>query len=231
MLPLRDNVPANRFPGVTVTLIVLNLLAFFYELKLGAQAETFLMDFGIVPARYTNPDLAHRFTLIEQVSPFLTSMFLHGGWIHVLGNLWVLWIFGDNVEDHLGHGRFLALYLVGGLFAGLVHVAANSGSMLPTIGASGAIAAVMGSYFRFFPHARIETIIPPIFIVFELPALVFLGWWFVLQFFNGTLTLLGGRGDFGGVAWWAHIGGFGFGYLVASQFVRRRQRYPSEDYS
>jgi membrane associated rhomboid family serine protease len=231
MLPLRDNVPASRLPGVTVTLIVLNLLAFFYELKLGAQAENFLMNFGIVPARYTEPEIAHQFTVMEQVVPFLTSIFLHGGWVHVLGNLWILWIFGDNVEDHLGHARFLALYLVGGLFAGLVHVATNAGSMLPTIGASGAIAAVMGAYFRFFPHARIETIIPPLFFIFELPAVVFLGWWFILQFFNGTLTLLGGRGDFGGVAWWTHIGGFGFGYLTASQFIRRRQCYPSEDYA
>jgi len=230
MLPLRDNVPASRFPVVTFTLIILNVLAFFYELKLGSEAEYFLMDYGIVPARYTHSGLSQQFTLIEQIVPFFTSMFLHGGWVHLLGNMWVLWIFGDNVEDHLGSGKFLGLYLIGGLVAGLVHVYTNSGSMLPTIGASGAVAAIMGAYFRFFPHARVQTIIPPFFFIFDLPAVFFLGWWFILQFFNGTLTLLGGRGDFGGVAWWAHIGGFIFGFLVASRYIRRRPRYPSEDY-
>jgi membrane associated rhomboid family serine protease len=144
--------------------------------------------------------------------------------------MWTLWIFGDNVEDHLGRGRFIVLYLVGGLMAGLVHVYTNAGSMLPTIGASGAVAAVMGAYFRFFPRARIEMIIPPLFFIFEVPALFFLGWWFLLQFFNGTLTLLGGRGDFGGVAWWAHVGGFIFGFLAVSGFIGRR-RNPAQRYS
>lgn len=231
MIPLRDNVPANRFPIVTIWLIVLNFLAFLYELRMGDKAEYFLMDYGIVPVRYTNHAVASHFTLVEQAIPFFTSMFLHGGWIHLLGNMWILWIFGDNVEDHLGRARYLALYIVGGLMAGLVHVYTNAGSQLPTIGASGAVAAVMGAYFRFFPHARVQTIIPPLFFIIELPAILFLGWWFLLQFFNGTLTLLGGRGDFGGVAWWAHIGGFAFGFLGASRYVRRRQPYPSEAYS
>src|SRR3954469_11020434 len=231
MLPLRDNVPASRFPVITFSLIVLNVLAFFYELKLGPDTEYFLMDYGIVPARYTNHAVSQHFSLIEQIVPFVSSMFLHGGWVHLLGNMWVLWIFGDNVEDHLGPGKFLALYLVGGSVAGLVHVYTNAGSMLPTIGASGAVAAIMGAYFRFFPHARVQTVIPPFFFIFDLPAIFFLGWWFILQFFNGTLTLLGGRGEFGGVAWWAHIGGFIFGFLAASQYVRRRPGYPSEHYA
>lgn len=231
MLPLRDNVPASRFPVVTLALIIVNSVVFLWELKLGPAAEYRMMDLGIVPARYTNLAVARQFALVEQVVPFFSSMFLHGGWIHLLGNMWTLWIFGDNVEDHFGRVRFLALYFTGGLMAGLVHVITNAGSTLPTIGASGAVAAVMGAYFRFFPHARIATIIPPIFLILELPALVFLGWWFLLQFFNGTLTLLGGRGDFGGVAWWAHIGGFAFGFVVASRFVRRRARYPFEQYS
>jgi membrane associated rhomboid family serine protease len=230
MLPLRDNVPSTRFPVVTFSLIILNVLAFFHELKLGPDAEYFLMDYGLVPVRYTNHAVSEHFTLVEQITPFFTSMFLHGGWVHLLGNMWVLWIFGDNVEDHLGSGKFLALYLVGGTVAGLVHVFTNTGSTLPTIGASGAVAVAMGAYFRFFPHARVQTIIPPFFFIFDLPAIFFLGWWFILQFFNGTLTLLGGRGDFGGVAWWAHIGGFIFGFLAASQYVRRRPPYPTEEY-
>jgi membrane associated rhomboid family serine protease len=229
MLPLRDNVPASRFPAMTVALIVINVIVFLFEVQLGSKAEYFLMDFGIVPARYTDPGVAEHFTVVEQAVPFLSSMFLHGGWIHLLGNMWTLWIFGDNVEDQLGRGKFIALYLIGGLMAGLLHIITNASSMLPTVGASGAVAAVMGAYFRFFPHARIETIIPPFFFVFELPALFFLGWWFLLQFFNGTMTLLGGRGDFGGVAWWAHIGGFLFGLYIAGRFARRR-RTPTYDY-
>ena len=225
MLPLRDNVPASRFPIVTVALIVANLFAFLHELKLGQNAEYLLMDYGIVPARYTNRGFSQHFTMLEQIVPFFSSMFLHGGWIHLIGNMWTLWIFGDNVEDHLGRGRFIVLYLVGGLMAGLVHVYTNAGSMLPTIGASGAVAAVMGAYFRFFPHARIETIFPPLFFIFDVPAVFFLGWWFLLQFFNGTLTLVGGQRDFGGVAWWAHVGGFIFGFLAVSRFIGRRSRH------
>jgi len=231
MLPWRDNVSANSYPVVTVSLIVLNVLAFLFELRQGADAEYFMMDYGIVPIRYSDHDIARHFTMVEQAIPFFTSMFLHGGWIHLLGNMWMLWIFGDNVEDHLGRGRYLALYIVGGLMAGLVHVFTNAGSQLPTIGASGAIAAVMGAYFRFFPHARVDTIIPPFFFIIQLPAILFLGWWFLLQFFNGTLTLLGGRGEFGGVAWWAHIGGFGFGFLGASRYAHRREPYPGEEFS
>ena len=223
MLPLRDNIPSSRFPGVTVALIIANVIAFLFEVKLGREAETFLMDYGIVPARYTDPGIAKHFNLVEQTIPIFSSMFLHGGWIHLIGNMWTLWIFGDNVEDQLGRVRFIALYLIGGLVAGLLHIVTNASSMLPTIGASGAVAAIMGAYFRFFPHARVETIIPPFFFVFELPALFFLGWWFLLQFLNGTMTLLGGRDDFGGVAWWAHIGGFLFGLYVAGRFARRRR--------
>ena len=230
MLPLRDNVPASRFPIITVGIIFLNLLAFLQELKLGPNAEYLLIDYGIVPARYTNRAFAEHFSFLEQIVPFFSSMFLHGGWIHLIGNMWTLWIFGDNVEDHFGRPKFILLYIVGGLMAGLVHVYTNAGSRLPTIGASGAVAAVMGAYFRFFPHARIETVFPPIFFIVDVPALFFLGWWFLLQFFNGTLTLLGGRGEFGGVAWWAHIGGFIFGFLAATRFARPRRRYPRENY-
>ena len=143
--------------------------------------------------------------------------------MHLLGNVWILWIFGDNVEDRLGKARFLGLYLASGLAAALVHIYTNPGSTVPTIGASGAIAGVMGAYFRFFPFARIETLIPPFFLgpFFELPAMLFLGWWFLLQFFNGSLSLLGGTGSFSGVAWWAHVGGFAFGLGVCLLAARR----------
>jgi membrane associated rhomboid family serine protease len=135
--------------------------------------------------------------------------------------MWTLWIFGDNVEDRLGHGRYLLFYLAGGLAASLGHIFTNPGSGVPTIGASGAIAAVMGAYFRFFPRARIEAVIPPFFFgpTFVLPAVLFLGYWFFLQFFNGAMSLSVGQRGFGGVAWWAHVGGFVFG-LVVCLFAR-----------
>ena len=225
MIPIRDNVPASRFPIVTLLLIVANVVAFLYEISLRGESANFLLDYGIVPIRYTHPSVAKQFNLLEQAIPFLSSMFLHGGWIHLIGNMWTLWIFGDNVEDQLGRGRFLILYIMGGLTAGALHVVTNLNSGLPTIGASGAVAGVMGAYFRFFPHAKVQTVFPPfIFFVFPVPALIFLGWWFLLQFFNGTLTLLGRSDEFGGVAWWAHIGGFLFGLYVAGRFARRHPR-------
>lgn len=218
MLPLRDDIPASRFPAVTIALIVVNALVFFQELMIGPRLNDFLLDWGLVPARYTDGSIGSQFSLLEQALPFLSSMFLHGGWIHLLGNMWTLWIFGDNVEDRLGHGKFLLLYLLSGLAAAALHIFTNVGSVLPTIGASGAVAGVMGAYIRFFPRARVHTVIPP-FIwgpIFDLPAVVFLGWWLLLQFFNGALSLGAGQG-FGGVAWWAHVGGFIFGMVMAGR--------------
>lgn len=216
MLPLRDNIPSSRFPIVTLGLILLNVVIFIHELKLRSGLGEFLLQAGIIPVRYTVPEVARQFSLREQAFPFITTMFLHGGWIHLIGNMWTLWIFGDNVEDRLGRARYLGLYLAGGISASLVHIFTNPGSLVPTIGASGAIAGVMGAYFRFYPYARVETVIPPFFFgpIFRLPAVLFLGWWFLLQFFNGALTL-GARGQgFSGVAWWAHVGGFVFGVAV-----------------
>ena len=226
MLPLRDNIPASRFPVMTVGIIALNVLVFLQELKLGRHLQDFILDYAIVPARYTRADVAQYFSLPEQILAFFSSMFLHGGWIHLLGNMWTLWIFGDNVEDRLGRMRYLALYLASGIAAALMHIYTNAGSLVPTIGASGAIAGVMGAYFRFYPSARIETLVPPFFFgpVFVLPAVLFLGWWFLLQFFNGALSLgMQGRG-FSGVAWWAHVGGFLFGFAVCLLAQRRRSR-------
>lgn len=222
MLPLRDDIPSRTFPGVTIFLIILNVIFFLNELRLGEALEEFLMAYALIPLRYTDGGVAAHFSLFEQAVPFFSSMFLHGGWIHLIGNMWILWIFGDNVEDRLGHGRYLLLYVVGGIAAGVMHIVTNAGSGVPTIGASGAVAAVMGSYFRFYPHARVETIIPPMFLgpVFELPAVLFLGWWLVLQLFNGSLSLFGPN-DVSGVAWWAHVGGFVFGMAVSLLAARR----------
>src|ERR1043166_4042332 len=163
MLPLRDNIPSSRFPAATLGIIAINALVFLKELKLGPHLEQMLLDFAIVPARYTQPDVAQYFSAPEQIFAFFSSMFLHGGWIHLLGNMWTLWIFGDNVEDRLGRSRYVGLYLVSGIAAALLHIFFNAGSLVPTIGASGAIAGVMGAYFRFYPFAKVETVVPPFF--------------------------------------------------------------------
>ncbi len=224
MLPLRDDVPSRRYPVMTVAIIAVNVAAFLHELGLGRHLEESLLVWGIVPVRYTMPEVAGLFTRPEQLLAFFTSMFLHGGWLHLFGNMWSLWIFGDNVEDRLGRLRFLCFYLMGGVAASLVHIYTNPVSHVPTIGASGAIAAVMGGYFRLYPRANVEMLIPPFFFgpFFVVPAVLFLGWWFLLQFFNGTLSLLGDPSQGAGIAWWAHIGGFIFGALLCSVMKIRR---------
>jgi len=211
MIPLRDDNPSQSAPFVTRTLIALNLAAFFFELSLGGALNVFVQYWGLVPLRF-----AYAFAGEEPLGPTVatafTSMFLHGGWIHLLGNLWYLWIFGDNVEDRLGHWKFLLFYLAGGLVAAATHTLLNLGSPVPTVGASGAIAAVLGAYAGMFPRARVVTLVPIFFFVqvITLPAMLVLGLWFVVQIFTGTLSIGAG----GGVAWWAHIGGFVFGMVV-----------------
>jgi hypothetical protein len=180
---------------------------------LGSELRTYIYEWGLVPARLT---LALRFGEEPLIGPgltVLTSMFLHGGWLHLVGNMWYLWIFGDNIEDRLGHARFLVFYLLAGVVAAMLHYAFNPASRLPTVGASGAIAGVLGAYVVAFPRARIITLVPffPFFQVLALPAILVLGLWFVMQFFSGALSL--GYGG-GGVAWWAHIGGFAFGAVA-----------------
>ena len=235
MLPLRDDIPSKRFPVLTVAIIVANVAVFLFELKQGPELGEFLFAWGFVPERYTDARIAASFTLGQHAAPFLTSMFLHGGWMHLFGNMWTLWIFGDNVEDRLGRVGFVALYLVGGFVATLLHLITNAHSPLPTIGASGAVAAVMGAYFRLYPRARVHTVILPfVWFVFELPAVVFLGWWFLLQFFSGAVSLADRSEHVGGVAWWAHIGGFAFGLIVAlflrdERPRRRRAQWDEED--
>jgi len=213
MFPLRDENPSLTTPFVTRALIVINVVVFVYELTLGPGVNGFVAAFALVPRSF---ELALRGQepLSAAAIPLFTSLFLHGGWMHLIGNMWYLWIFGDNIEDRLGHVWFAAFYLAGGVFAGLIHVFTNAGSNLPTVGASGAIAGVLGAYAAAFPRARVITLLPlfPVFPVVPIPALFLLGFWFLMQFAIGTLTL--GSSLSGGVAWWAHIGGFAFGYLV-----------------
>jgi len=224
LIPLKDTIPARSYPIVTVSLIVVNVIVFLFELSLGEELSEFFDLFGIVPATYFELKKSGApFVLVYY--PFLTSMFLHGGWMHLIGNMLYLWVFGDNVEDRMGHLRFLVFYILCGVVAGYAHIYTNPNSEIPTVGASGAISGVLGAYFILFPHSRIITLIPIFFFfdLIEVSAFVFLGFWFVLQFFNGIASL--GAATYattGGVAWWAHIGGFIAGVLLSFIFVRRK---------
>ena len=215
MIPLRDVIPSRTFPVLTITLIGLNAIGWLYELTLSPrELALFLRDFGVVPAYFAPPTL-------------ISSMFLHGSWSHVLGNMWYLWIFGDNVEDRLGHGRFLIFYLLCGAGAVLGQVAIDPQSTLPVIGASGAIAGVMGAYFVLYPHSRVLTLLPLIIIweVIEVPAIFLLGFWFLMQLFSAgaiAVTASTGGGS-GGVAFMAHVAGFVVGMIGVLVF-RKRQR-------
>jgi membrane associated rhomboid family serine protease len=225
MIPIRDTVPRTHLPFATWGLIVVNLFFFFRELMLPPEAaEQMIYLFGLVPARFTHPDWAAAVGLPHTYVPFLTTMFLHGGWLHVIGNMWVLWIFGDNVEDRMGPLRFLVFYLSCGIAAGVIHVVTNPASKVPAVGASGAIAGVMAAYFVLYPRARVLAMFPivifPIF--FELPAWIYLGFWILAQVFSGTLAVAT-RTQVAGIAWWAHIGGFAFGILTFWAFLRPRR--------
>lgn len=227
MLPIRDTIPHRHLPWVTCLLIAANVAAFAFELSLSpARLHDLFLLCGLVPARYTEALFAEQHGLpAADPWPFLTSLFLHGGWLHLIANLWTLWIFGDNVEDRLGPLRYLAFYLASGLVASLAHVASAPDSNLPVIGASGAIAGVMGAYFVSFPRARVVTLIPiffwPVFV--ELPALVFLGLWLLLQLQSGALASARDA-TAGGVAWWAHVGGFLAGIPLLWLLLPRRGR-------
>src|SRR5947199_10615280 len=198
MIPLRDVIPSRTTPYLTITIIVLNGLAWFFELALPRDVlPVFLQVYGVVPADFRAVTL-------------ISSMFLHGSWSHVIGNMWYLWIFGDNVEDRMGHGRFLVFYLLCGIVAALGQVAIDPESTLPTIGASGAIAGVMGAYFVLYPHSRVLTLIPLfIFVeIIELPAIFFLGVWFLMQLFSAGAIAVTSSTTGGGVAFAAHVAGF-----------------------
>ena len=225
MIPLRDLNRRYSTPLITVLLIAINALVWFYELSLGPRAgEQFLFVMGMVPARLQEALHSPEVPLSAALIPLFTSMFLHSGWLHVIGNMWFLWVFGDNVEDRFGHIPFLVFYLACGLGAGVIHTLFNWNSAVPAVGASGAISGVLGAYLVMFPHARVITLVPLIFFFFtvQLPAVVILGYWFVVQFLSG-LSSLGSR-ESGGVAWWAHIGGFILGMVVALMMPRKTYR-------
>ena len=212
MIPLRDIIPSRTTPVVTISLIAVNILVFIYELSLGRDVDAFTLYYGLVPAAFS------------WVAVF-TSMFLHGGFMHVAGNMLYLWIFGDNVEDRMGHGRFLVFYLLCGVAAALAQTITAPDSVVPMVGASGAIAGVMGAYFVLYPHSRILTLVPLFLFymrVFEVPAVLFLGIWFVIQFLSGAASA---GMESGGIAVWAHIAGFIAGISGVVVFRRpERQR-------
>ena len=218
VIPLRDIHPRQTFPVVTVGLIAINVALFFYELSLGDMLSQFFLQNAFVPVKYFEPG-----NWIADGRSILLSMFLHGGWAHLLGNMLYLWIFGDNIEDHIGWRAYIVFYVFCGWFATLAHAYTDMGSAVPAIGASGAISGVLGAYLVMFPKARVLTLIPLGYFIriAELPALAVLGMWFVIQLFSGTLSL-GGAG--GGVAWWAHIGGFVAGMALGYVFKRRGLR-------
>lgn len=222
MIPIRDSTRSATFPVVNIVIIIINALVFFYELSLGEALNRVINTFGLVPAHWIQVVQTNPFNIAGVVVPFFSSMFMHGGWMHFIGNMWFLWIFGDNVEDSMGHGRYIIFYLLCGVGAGVVHLITNIQSTVPTIGASGAIAGIMGAYMVLYPRGRVLTLIP-IFIFFqfiEIPAVVFLLIWILIQTFQGVLTL--GMAAGGGVAWWAHIGGFAIGAIFIFLFRKRR---------
>jgi membrane associated rhomboid family serine protease len=218
MIPLRDTIESKGYPIINTALIVANSLGYLVQLAQGDGLQRFIITYGLVPARYSVPEIAVHFSLGQQVFALMSFMFLHGGFWHLLGNMWVLYIFGDNVEDRLGSVRYALFYLLCGFASGLTHLFLNWHSQLPTVGASGAIAGVMGAYFLLYPHSKILTFIPIFFIPYfvEIPAFFFLGLWFILQF----LSAAGTPDQGGGIAWWAHIGGFVFGMILLKIFLQ-----------
>lgn len=218
MIPIRDTVESRNYPVITHLIIALNVIVYLIQLFQGARIDHFILLYGLVPARYSDPFVAGYFTLGQQLFSFISFMFVHGGFWHVLFNMWSLYIFGDNVEDRLGPIRYLLFYLLCGLVSGLSHLLLNWHSQIPTVGASGAIAGVMGAYFILHPRARILTMIPVLFIPFfiELPAFFFLGLWFFFQLASASLS----PAQEGGIAWWAHIGGFIYGIIFLKLFAR-----------
>lgn len=231
MIPLRDDQPTFSTPFINYFLIVLNLLVFAWEVAVGMQSHRaisgMLVEFGLVPHHSVAVLTGHSYdSLAAGLLPFFTSMFLHDPFsvLHVGGNMLFLWIFGDNVEDYLGHFRYLVFYLGSGIAGNVTHVLLNANSNAPSIGASGAIAGVMGAYFILYPRARVLTWFPPIFL-FHVPAWLMLGYWFLVQFLRGSVTAIATVSQGGGTAFWAHVGGFVAGVLVIHVLPQRPHRY------
>lgn len=243
MIPLKDSIPPRTFPFVNYGIIILSTLVFILQLLEPEGRPSLIERYGMIPARITSPgrpieipDQAVVRTpygvrtvqvtreaasaAVPALLTLLTCVFLHGGWLHFLGNIWFLHIFGDNVEDRLGHGLYLFFYLFTGVMASAVHLLTNWASMIPTIGASGAIAGVMGAYMLLYPRATVVAVVPIVFFlqIMVLPAPIFLGIWFAIQFFQGAFSIVSVQST--GVAWWAHVGGFVAGFIVALGFKK-----------
>jgi membrane associated rhomboid family serine protease len=228
MIPLRDTIPSRRFPLVNTAIIVLNVLVFLFESALGPeQLEQFIWQWGLVPADFWQGEGIGRWL------PLFSSVFMHGGWWHLISNMLALYIFGDNVEDRLGPFRYVLFDLVSGLAASAAHLVAYAGSPIPTVGASGAIAGVLGAYLILYPQSRVLTLVPIFYFIriVEIPASIYLGFWFISQLFNGLFALTATDVfQTGGVAWWAHIGGFVFGLAVIKLICPRSCRTYVDEY-
>jgi membrane associated rhomboid family serine protease len=233
MIPLRDDTPRYSTPYVTYFIITLNVVVFLFELSVGMQGQRALnglmYQFGVVPRHFERALAGSSpYSLPGLSVTILTSMFLHASWLHIIGNMWVLWIFGDNIEDYLGHFVYLLFYLVSGFAGAVSHILLNADSGVPSVGASGAIAGVMGAYFLLYPKARVLTIVPLIvfFTFWWLPAWIVLGYWFLVQFLSGAATAIAESSQTtGGVAFWAHVGGFIAGIVLIKVLPERPRRY------
>jgi membrane associated rhomboid family serine protease len=228
MIPIRDSIPSRRFPIVNIILIVANVVVFLIEtLMPPARLQQFIMSYGLTPAFFWQAGW------LERMVPLFTSMFLHAGWWHLISNMLALYIFGDNIEDRFGHLGHLGFYVGSGVVAGLAQLVVSSRSLSPMVGASGAIAGVLGAYLILYPKARVVTLIPIFYFMrlVQVPAIVYLGFWFVSQLFNGLFSLqVMDAARAGGVAWWAHIGGFAFGAAVAGALALTSRRRRFEEY-
>jgi len=230
MIPLKDDNPTRITPVITWGFIAVNVMVFLYQVSLGQEGQRFIYEYGAIPAVvFGYKTLPKSLAAIPPGVSLFTSMFLHGGWLHLIGNMWYLWIFGDNIEEAMGRVRYLAFYLICGLLASVSHVLSSPDSILPSIGASGAISGVLGAYVLLYPRARVLVLIPLGFFtrLMYIPAAFVLGFWFVLQLLSGSL---GGAQDGGGVAFWAHIGGFIAGMLLVGIFKRREVRFFNPPY-
>lgn len=214
MIPIRDTISSKNYPVINNAIISINVIVFIIGM---GNLDNFVLMYGFIPARYTMPEIASYFTFSQQLFPLISFMFLHGGFWHLVGNMWFLYIFGDNIEDRLGHIRYLLFYLLCGWASAIIHLFFNWHSQIPTVGASGAIAGIMGAYFILYPRSRILTLIPIIIIpfFFEIPAAFFLGFWILFQFFSAAII----DPHAGGIAWWAHIGGFLSGMVLLWMFL------------
>jgi hypothetical protein len=230
MFPLKDDIPSLHFPVVNLSLIIANILCFVYQLSLGPELAGFITAYGFVPVRFAAEQAGNGFSPGSYI-PLFSAMFLHGGLLHIFSNLWMLWIFGDNVEDRMGPGRYLLFYLLCGIAAALLQFWANPQASTPIIGASGAISGVLGAYFILYPRARILTFIP-VFILFylvEIPAYFFIGVWFLMQFLQGAAQEVAASREIeGGIAWWAHVGGFVAGVILLRFFKRDPENDPDQ---